>query len=61
MANKGKRMTCPECQDSLFVSLEEAGFVYCQNHVYPVKMVDLMEMIRLFIQKAGAPEKEKAR
>lgn len=48
---KGKRLTCPVCQDSSFFTLkqikETGGRIDCANHVQWVTMVDLAELIEI--------------
>lgn len=51
MPQLGKRLTCPLCRDSSFMSFEmiEAGGgkIYCTNHTNWIEMVDLAELIEI--------------
>lgn len=47
----GKRLTCPMCKDSAFLTLEQieeaGGRVQCPNHRVGVEMVDLAMLMEI--------------
>jgi hypothetical protein len=57
---KGKRLTCPLCQDSSFFTLEQlasvGGRVQCGNHLAPIEMVDLLGLFEIFGRGEPVPE-----
>lgn len=62
MANrKGIRLTCPTCSRSNFFTLDQIraveGFLYCQRHGRPVRLIDLAEVIRLAVRSQEKREK----